>query len=30
MKVNPKGTGLGLKNAFDLARKLGPESNKGI
>jgi len=30
MKINPTGTGLGLKNAFDLAKKLGPENNNGI
>ena len=30
MKVNPTGTGLGLKNAYDLAKRLGPNPNKGI
>jgi hypothetical protein len=30
MKVNPTGTGLGLKNAYDLAKKLGPPNNNGI
>ncbi len=30
MKINPSGTGLGLKNAYDLAKKMGPPKNNGI
>jgi hypothetical protein len=30
MKINPNGTGLGLKNAYDLAKKMGPPENNGI
>ena len=30
MRINPTGTGLGLKNAYDLAKKMGPNNNKGI
>ena len=30
MKINPSGTGLGLKNANDLAKKMGPPKNNGI
>jgi len=28
--MNPNGTGLGLKQSFDLAKLLGPKDNKGI
>lgn len=30
IKMNPNGTGLGLKLSNDLAKLLGPDGNKGI
>ncbi len=29
-KINPRGSGIGLKNSYDLSKELGPDKNKGI